>query len=600
MKHTAALFFVLSIFFNFTSSYADTTLPVNETISSNEAAFAISNTGLGGSGIFTIDNPNNEKIALGALTNGRTAIGGVNIGDGVAGVFANLENTNNSGALLGLTLGLGTTGAFLSANENNVEPTLMVGNAGLNAAAQIFTLNDTSFQPALEVSYNGLGNAITVINQKSGAALQASIQGNGSAIHATVEGTSGNYGIITTVVDSASSAHAIAAHNSGMGSAGRFQVGNVNSSSTALLSFTRGKGQGITAASLGGGDGVFGVIPQEAAEPTGNFTTIDGVRAAVRGITAAEKGNAGVFIVENNSNFNPAVWARHDGSGAALYAENTAGGRSILATGDMRLYGQGEFWRHASEGAALRAFSYWESGPVARFIGDVSVDGTVHKTGGGFKIDHPLDPKNKYLYHSFVESPEMMNVYDGVARLDANGEAWVKLPAYFDALNKDFRYQLTPIGAPGPNLHIAKEIENNRFLIAGGTSGMKVSWQITGVRNDHYAQKNRIIPEVEKEVKNRGKYIHPNVFGKPVSEGIGWDERSEDIKKQQALQQATRKKLTAQRSWEVVKKSIEVENALIKKLGADQKKLKSVGLSKLKGKMDQAINDVNQTVRNLK
>ena len=50
----------------------------------------------------------------------------------------------------------------------------------------------------------------------------------------------------------------------------------------------------------------------------------------------------------------------------------------------------------------------------------------------------------------------MKNIYDGIAILDANGEAEIEFPDWFSALNKDFRYQLTAVGAPGPNLHIAE------------------------------------------------------------------------------------------------------------------------------------------------
>ena len=46
--------------------------------------------------------------------------------------------------------------------------------------------------------------------------------------------------------------------------------------------------------------------------------------------------------------------------------------------------------------------------------GNLDVTGTISKGGGTFKIDHPLDPTNKYLYHSFVESPDMMNIYNGI------------------------------------------------------------------------------------------------------------------------------------------------------------------------------------------
>lgn len=147
------------------------------------------------------------------------------------------------------------------------------------------------------------------------------------------------------------------------------------------------------------------------------------------------------------------------------------------------------------------------------FRGNVDVIGNVSKSGGSFKIDHPLDPENKYLFHSFVESPDMKNIYDGVVILDSNGEANIEMPEWFGALNIDFRYQLTAIGTPGPNLYISQEITNNEFSIAGGTPGMKVSWQVTGIRNDLYAQKNRIKVEEDKTDEERGKYLHPELYG---------------------------------------------------------------------------------------
>jgi hypothetical protein len=101
----------------------------------------------------------------------------------------------------------------------------------------------------------------------------------------------------------------------------------------------------------------------------------------------------------------------------------------------------------------------------------------------------------------------MMNVYNGNATLDADGRAVVALPEWFEALNRDFRYQLTPIGAPGPNLHVAKEIAGNRFEIAGGAPGARVSWQVTGVRQDPWAQAHRIEVESEKSLAERGTYL---------------------------------------------------------------------------------------------
>jgi len=151
------------------------------------------------------------------------------------------------------------------------------------------------------------------------------------------------------------------------------------------------------------------------------------------------------------------------------------------------------------------------------FTGSVDVLGTLSKGGGSFKIDHPLDPENKFLYHSFVESPDMMNVYNGNVILDGNGEATIELPDYFEALNGDYRYQLTPVGAASPGLYIAQEVENGKFRIAGGTAGVKVSWQVTGIRRDAFAETYRIPTTVEKNDRERGKYLHPEVFGKDDS-----------------------------------------------------------------------------------
>jgi hypothetical protein len=134
----------------------------------------------------------------------------------------------------------------------------------------------------------------------------------------------------------------------------------------------------------------------------------------------------------------------------------------------------------------------------------------------------------------------MKNVYDGVVVLDNKGKAEIELPDWFGILNKDSRYQLTAIGAPGPNLYIAEEISeattttnysnssssgnnnnnNSRFKIAGGASGMEVSWQVTGIRRDPWANTNRIQVEEDKPDKERGYYLHPDLYDQPEERGI--------------------------------------------------------------------------------
>ena len=140
--------------------------------------------------------------------------------------------------------------------------------------------------------------------------------------------------------------------------------------------------------------------------------------------------------------------------------------------------------------------------------GSVDVPGTLTKGAGSFRIDHPLDPENKYLAHSFVESPDMMNVYNGNVVLGEDGSAVVELPEWFESLNRDFRYQLTSIGQFAP-VYIAEGIQENQFKIAGGAPGLEVSWQVTGVRQDPFAEANRIIVEEDKPAAERGSLLHP-------------------------------------------------------------------------------------------
>jgi hypothetical protein len=189
---------------------------------------------------------------------------------------------------------------------------------------------------------------------------------------------------------------------------------------------------------------------------------------------------------------------------------------------------------YSSKGVALRADTGSPFSPIGRaglFFGGVEigggllVTGKIEKQGGGFRVDHPRDPANKYLNHSFVESSDMKNVYDGVAQLGEDGTAWVDLPEWFEALNGDFRngefrYQLTPVGGAAPNLHVAEEIYENRFKIAGGEGGMKVCWQVTGTRKDRWAAANPCEVEQDKPQEERGRYLEPSLYGAPEEQSV--------------------------------------------------------------------------------
>jgi hypothetical protein len=176
----------------------------------------------------------------------------------------------------------------------------------------------------------------------------------------------------------------------------------------------------------------------------------------------------------------------------------------------------------AATSSGWAMYAYTGSGYAGIFDGNVAVYGTLSKSAGSFKIDHPLDPENKYLYHSFVESPDMKNIYDGIISLDGEGKATVELPNWFEALNNNFRYQLTCIGGYAP-VYISEEVKENRFTISGGKPGMKVSWQVTGIRKDAYANAHRIQVEEDKPVSERGKYLHPTELGFSEEKGIDFE-----------------------------------------------------------------------------
>jgi hypothetical protein len=223
------------------------------------------------------------------------------------------------------------------------------------------------------------------------------------------------------------------------------------------------------------------------------------------------------------------------------------GGIGVYAQGaTSRVVGGGDgIDATAGSGPTGNGYSGFFQGGTLNVLGDLGVSGQIFAGTKDFRIDHPVDPANKYLYHASVESSEMMNIYSGNVALDAAGAATVKLPDWFEALNTDFRYQLTAIGAAAPNLHIAQEVANHQFAIAGGAPGMKVSWQVTGVRHDAYAKANPLAPEVNKPANERGFYLHPELYGKPGDKQIEWGRSPAKMRRLTALRNAATRQNSA-------------------------------------------------------
>ncbi|MGA2050309.1 MAG: hypothetical protein ABSG96_21620, partial [Terracidiphilus sp.] len=209
---------------------------------------------------------------------------------------------------------------------------------------------------------------------------------------------------------------------------------------------------------------------------------------------------------------------------AQLSVQGNSGLNGIVAVGGAPVSGITFGGDGAIFGGGNNADGVWgiSGGGLGGFFqGDVAINGTLQASTKNFKIDHPADPANKYLVHSSVESSEMMNIYSGNVVTDELGLATVKLPEWFEVENGDFRYQLTTIGRDA-HAWIAEEVAQHQFKIATNATFVKVSWQITAVRQDAYAKAHPLIVEQEKPANERGYYIHPELYGQPEEKQIAW------------------------------------------------------------------------------
>jgi len=303
---------------------------------------------------------------------------------------------------------------------------------------------------------------------------------------------------------------------------------------------------------ISGGNGVYGL------GGTGSNTNSEGTAGGVGvfgvGGVASNPyvawGGEGVLAYGGNASGTSGNNDSIGGEGVTAYGgTGTTGGKGIEGRGGSGsdFDGFGGFFEGGSgsvNGDGVYAISatggFMGSGYAGNFQGDINVTGAIFAGTKDFKIDHPLDPANKYLVHSSVESSEMMNIYTGNVTTDGEGHATVQLPGWFEVLNTDFRYQLTVIGQFAQAI-VAREIENNRFEIRTSAPNVKVSWQVTGVRQDAYAKAHPLVVEQEKEPRLKGFYIHPKLYGAPQERQIEWARHPQMIKRMKEMpkQQAT-------------------------------------------------------------
>lgn len=542
-----------------TGTGADIILPANGTVelvySTNKMKWIVTgwNYTPGSASPFTKSGSNvylstlSDNVSLGSTsaTNKLDVEGSLSVGTGYSGSFAAPSN----GAIIEGAVGIGTTSPYTNAKLDVV---------GSNGSAD-----------GTNGVFMDLQNSSNATNNLTGIRFTGSSMSSYKKTAILVPYTNGSWGVsdMMFALNGVNDATPVTTANARMTIKGNSGFVGIGTSAPSQMLDVQGKVYAVSGGRFGGSAGTSAGMLEVVN--TGGWSRIFHASDASSVIkfvvesngdvgigqssplyrlhTASDVVGATVVLSENTYNgtsHGEGLWGisvNNPGFGYGVRAEGGYMGARGIATASTYsgtaygLYGSSS--GTSGVGARYGVYGTGSGGATnygGYFSGNLHATGTLSKGAGTFKIDHPLDPDNKYLIHSFVESPDMMNIYNGNVVTDASGVAEVSMPAYFDALNKDFRYQLTVIGTFAQAI-IDRELDGNKFYIKTDKPNVKVSWQVTGVRKDGYANQNRIVPEVEKPADEKGLYLHPEAIGKPKEKGI-------DYQREKAVQEQDRQK----------------------------------------------------------
>ncbi len=437
---------------------------------------------------FAIRTNNLERARI---TNGGQFV--VNNTVPIAGDVFSAYAAGTNYAVNGYATGSGDAGYFQNTGTANAVTGVVTGTTG--SAGQFTTMTGANNISTVDI-YNQTGTAPAVIIRTDLANAGA------DGMEFDVNGAAAKRGI-DMYVDVAVTGIGMAVFHDGTNRCLNVQQQNAANTQPAIFASVAGNARIINAQStFATHTSQIGFFSQGS---TGLVTATYGNAAAVWGQSSGIRG--GVFLAAGASVNNTCLQGNYSG------AAGNYDGIGVLGTfAPAALYGYGV----VGQGNWYGVFAN----------GDLGASGIKP-----FMIDHPLDPENKYLKHFALESDEVLNMYRGNVVLDANGEAVVELPGYFHAINIDFSYVLTPIGAPA-NMYVKTEIDaTGKFTVAGGTAGMKVSWYVYAQRNDPYVQQNpeKLIVEFEKRDYDKGLYLQPGVYNQPIEKGIFYRYKAGDM-----------------------------------------------------------------------
>ena len=543
----------------FGQSYGSTAAQfvIDNTLVNTSNTVEVLNTQTGKGIMVNITNPgnNNDGVEINHAGPGNGIYANSSLG--VAGRFENLNPSNGSNLIYSTTNGLGRAMAGFTTNSTNSLSTIRGETNGTgNGVAGVGTNNNTYNAGVYGFHDGTLGNGVIGWGTKS---LTYGVIGHAdSAVGVYGESGLGNAAYFLST-NSNGAVPALYTQANGLSNTASFFSANPGNSADAVMINRNGTGRSLMV-SMG-----------SFSNPMNFYDVVNTGKQ-----TARVEGNAGLGLLAHaGGTFTHTVGSQRVAVGVYGQADSAGSQFNYGIVGNAKggtLENAGVIGWIASgaTGSARNAAIYGvvvSDGPGTQyaglFEGDVQVTGTLSKGGGSFKIDHPQDPANKYLVHSFVESPDMMNVYNGNVITDADGNAVVDLPGYFEAENKDFKYQLTVIGQFAQAI-IGEEIKNNQFIIRTDKPNVKVSWQVTGVRNDPFAQRNRIVAEVEKAPKEKGKYLYPELYGQSREQGITFMKTGLPVfQKEGASNASARSSLTENKAQDQVNRQVEQKRRMM-------------------------------------
>jgi hypothetical protein len=433
-----------------------------------------------------IRNSSTGSGSIGTVT--RAAASG---GIGLQGIA---EGSNGKGVYGYAATGSGAMGVYgAAAQGHGVRGYGVIGVVGSGTAWGVYGNSAATNGIGVNAIASGT-NAIGLNANAPGSGaigVQATAGLNGIGLNASVPTGTGT-GVLTTGGDTGvhvKSAGTYAFYNDvgptyGAFAHGSFSGGNFYGGTYGA--YCEGTNYGLYGGALGTSGGTYGLYGTAYQSPSGTGVYGGGTGTGVwgEGPVGVHGGSQGTGVQGGDSSYGANTGVAGYGSAYGVYASTNVG------------------------------WGVWCQG-------DMEVTGTVNPTAVVQLIDHPQDPEHKWLSHALIAAPEPLNFYRGTVTLDAAGGATVKLPGYFSSFNRDASYQLTAIGAPAPNLYVAQEVTGNRFRIAGGIPGQKVSWLIAGVRQDAYAEAHPLRVETRKSRKDLGTlmFVPKGSNAKPMQVG---------------------------------------------------------------------------------